>query len=475
MYQAKGTAPIFNVDRAVAPLPASYVIEVALKLENEVKVPTPPLTFTTYLSLSSSIQELLSKSLMIDVSLLYSILSDIKVWRSVSSKGAGFAFKGTNVLFRADRRWLAAMVSPFVLLAEVPLGLISESQLEQSSSITAETLLAMKPSRFELIEDTITESLMSLLNVALSEFHYNTVALKLSPKARESLIEYLLLTLSASVDPNILISYSNECKLSLLASTILPVIPGIAIYSLPLTLHPCAREEINSINMLNLLFSIHSHYMLPRVFENHIKFLVEGSSAQELSAPLFLKYKLISALVSLSAVNASLLFMPLFFSPALRSLVAEALLPLEFRIVSIYHSSFNTILLIKSLIMTELKSPNTFEVLVDFLVSPSWQMKSTFTFKVMLAPSFASLSSIKALSDLALGILMRSASINEIIGTVLIELRPRPQFSFSSNFVTELLLHLTSSLPLPQAVLPQGGLFFTDIVRIYKYLIDLQQ
>jgi len=71
---------------------------------------------------------------------------------------------------------------------------------------------------------------------------------------------------------------------------------------------------------------------------------------------------------------------------------------------------------------------------------------------------------------------MRSASINEIIETVLIELHPRPQFSFSSDFITELLLYLTGSLPLPsQAVLPLGGLFFTDIVRIYKYLIDLQQ
>jgi len=473
MYQAKGTAPIFNVDRA--PLKStSYVVEVALNLGKEIKIPTPPLTFTTYLSLGSSIQELLSKSLMIDVSLLYSILSDIKVWRSVSSKGAGFAFKGTNVLFRADRRWLAA-VSPFVLLAEVPLGLISELQLGQSGPITAEALLAMKSSGFALIESAITEELISLLNAALSEFHYNTVALKLSPKARESLIEYLLLTLSASVDPNILISYSNERKLSLLASAVLPVIPGIAIYSLPLTLHSYAREEINSINMLNLLFSIHSHYMLPRVFENHIKFSVEGSSAQELSTSLFLKHKLISALVSLSAVNASLLFMSLFLSPAFRLLVAEAILPFEFGVVSIHHSSFNTLLLIKSLIMTELETPNIFEVLVNFLASPSWQTQSTFTFNMMLVSSFASLSSIRALSSLTLGILMRSASINEIIGTVLIELHPRPQFSFSSNFITELLLHLTSSLPLPQAVLPQGALFFTDIVRIYKYLIDLQQ
>jgi len=474
MYQAKGTAPIFNVDRV--PLPStSYVIEVALKLGKEIKVPTPPLTFTTYLSLDFSIQGLLSKSLMIDVSLLYSILSDIKVWRSVSSKGAGFAFKGTNVLFRADRRWLAAVASPFALLAEVPLGLISELQLGQGGPITAETLLAMKSSSFALIESAITEELISLLNAALSEFHYNTVALKLSSKARESLIEYLLLTLSASVDPNILISYSNECKLSLLASAVLPVIPGIAIYSLPLTLHSYAREEINSINMLNLLFSIHSHYMLPRVFENHIKFSVEGGSAQELSTSLFLKHKLISALVSLSAVNASLLFMPLFLSPAFRLLVAETILPFEFGVVSIHHSSFNTLLLIKSLIMTELETPNTFEVLVNFLASPSWQIQSTFTFNMMLVSSFASLASIRVLSSLALGILMRSASINEIIGTVLMELHPRPQFSFSSDFITELLLHLTSSLPLPQVVLPQGGLFFTDMIRIYKYLIDLQQ
>ena len=70
--------------------------------------------------------------------------------------------------------------------------------------------------------------------------------------------------------------------------------------------------------------------------------------------------------------------------------------------------------------------------------------------------------------------LMEVGSLHSLIGAVLIELSSASEFKRASEFTTEILTLLTSSIPLPKPAIPHGRIFFTDITRIYKYLIDLQ-
>jgi len=70
--------------------------------------------------------------------------------------------------------------------------------------------------------------------------------------------------------------------------------------------------------------------------------------------------------------------------------------------------------------------------------------------------------------------LMKVGGLHSLIGAILIELSSASEFKRASEFTTEILTLLTSSIPLPKPAIPYGRIFFTDITRIYKYLIDLQ-
>jgi len=58
-----------------------------------------------------------------------------------------------------------------------------------------------------------------------------------------------------------------------------------------------------------------------------------------------------------------------------------------------------------------------------------------------------------------------------LIGTILVELGSSFEFRRLSEFTTEILTLLTSSIPLPEPKIPCGKTFFTNLGRIYAYSI----
>jgi len=70
--------------------------------------------------------------------------------------------------------------------------------------------------------------------------------------------------------------------------------------------------------------------------------------------------------------------------------------------------------------------------------------------------------------------LMEIGGLHSLIGAILMELSSASEFKRASEFTTEILTLLTSSISLLKPAIPYGRIFFTDITRIYKYLIDLQ-
>lgn len=67
-----------------------------------------------------------------------------------------------------------------------------------------------------------------------------------------------------------------------------------------------------------------------------------------------------------------------------------------------------------------------------------------------------------------------SSRLVSLIEEFLLECSISPEFKSISEFTTQILNLLISSIPLPKPIIPYGGIFFTDIARIYKYLIDFQ-
>lgn len=76
--------------------------------------------------------------------------------------------------------------------------------------------------------------------------------------------------------------------------------------------------------------------------------------------------------------------------------------------------------------------------------------------------------------DLIFKTLAEIGGLRSLIGLVLVELSSPTEFRSISEFTTEILTVLTSSVPLPEPAIPHGKIFITDITQIYKYLIDLE-
>jgi len=66
-------------------------------------------------------------------------------------------------------------------------------------------------------------------------------------------------------------------------------------------------------------------------------------------------------------------------------------------------------------------------------------------------------------------------SMRQLIGDILVILSSETESISVFDFVTELLFTLSSSLPVKHSLIPRGGIFITDVTRIYKYLIEIQR
>ncbi len=192
MRQAKGKVPLFYPDRIISLYASSLTIETTLSLASEVKVPTPPLTFTAYLPLN--FQALSARNLFVDILLFLDTLAEIKAWYGISTKGAGFAFKGTSSLFRADRRWIAFAPKIFSLLAEIPLSFSFE--LEFPTSLMIEAVLATQAAAKTIIEAFMGSNLFLLLNSFFSQTQYYAASLLFSKEARMQISEISKILLS---------------------------------------------------------------------------------------------------------------------------------------------------------------------------------------------------------------------------------------------------------------------------------------
>ena len=81
--------------------------------------------------------------------------------------------------------------------------------------------------------------------------------------------------------------------------------------------------------------------------------------------------------------------------------------------------------------------------------------------------------------------LMEVGGLHSLIGAILMELSSTSEFRRASEFTTEILTLLASSIPLPKPAIPYGkilltnlgriyGYSITDLAKAYKYLIDIE-
>jgi len=66
-----------------------------------------------------------------------------------------------------------------------------------------------------------------------------------------------------------------------------------------------------------------------------------------------------------------------------------------------------------------------------------------------------------------------SSRLINLIGEFLVRCSISSEFTSITEFTTEILNLLTSSIPVWKPLTPYGGVFFTNLTRIYKPLIDL--
>jgi len=436
MSQArKGTATLFRADRrfVLSGYQPTLIVDVALNLLEEASVPTPPMTFTSFLCISSESRFLKSneynvfsgfvprisylsiRSLKIYflLALYHSFLLSMKTI-PIPDKGAGFAYKGANVLEQTARRWAALQAVPSMLTAEANLALTSEVVLP-SIQLVLEALLRLFS--FQKSHNILALALWQRLSNELVEGFAECIksAIKISHTAQGELSDVYSIYLSQDASyylineprfsvPLLLLRHHSslfrleEILALLLYSHFIGGIPGKNIYTSFLSLEPGSIQHTIDIYNLDLNFFL---------------------------TPFFTKlYLFISLLYHfLSTIRGS-------------STTAGVI------------QTFSQQVCISSDFIEELK--------LTFLFCPY----SVFSFLWS--------------RHLVLESILKIGSLKLLIGMILIELSTTSAFTKSSEFTAELLAYLTSNMPPAKPSLPCGKIFFTDITRIYKYLIDLQ-
>jgi len=333
----------------------------------------------------------------------------------IPDNGAGFAYKGANVLEQTARRWAALQAVPSMLTAEANLALTSEVVLP-SIQLVLEALLRLFS--FQKSHNILALALWQCLSNELVERFTECIksAIKISQAAREELSDvysiylsqgasYHLINKPRSSVPLLLSTHHSslfhleEILALLLYSHFIGEIPGKNIYTSFLSLEPDSIQHTIDIYNLDLNFFL---------------------------TPFFTKlYLFISLLYHfLSTIRGS-------------STTAGVI------------QTFSQQVCISS----------------DFIE----ELKLTFLFY-----SYSVFSFLWS-RHLILESILKTGGLKLLIGTILMELSTTSAFTKSSEFTAELLAYLTSNMPPAKPSLPYGKIFFTDITRIYKYLIDLQQ
>ena len=447
MSQArKGTATLFRADRrfVLSGYQPTLIVDVALDLLEEASVPTPPMTFTSFLCISSEsrllksneynvfsgfvphISHLNIRSLKIYflLALYHSFLLSVKTI-PIPDKGAGFAYKGTNILDETARRWAALQAIPSMLTAEANLALTSEVVLP-SIQLVLEALLRLFS--FQKSHNILTLALWQRLSNELVErfTECKKSAIKISHTARGELsgvysiylsqdASYHLINKPRSSVPLLLLThYSSlfhleEILALLLYSHFIGEIPGKNIYASLLSLEPGSIQHTIDIYNLDLNFFL---------------------------TPFFTKLYLFISLL--------------------------------YHFLSTIRGSSTTAGVIQTFSQQACISSDFIE-----------ELKLTFLFY-----SYSVFSFLWS-RHLILKSILQICGLKSLIGMILMELSTSSAFLKSSEFISELLVFLTSNVPPAKPPIPVGKIFFADLmkvygysfrglIRIYKYLIDLE-
>jgi len=120
------------------------------------------------------------------------------------------------------------------------------------------------------------------------------------------------------------------------------------------------------------------------------------------------------------------------------------------------------------------QSAFSFDNLINILEEPQFSISDEYSSSINCIVSLNVLFNPLWHKSLIFKTLIEVGGLHSLIGTILIELSSASEFRRASEFTTEILTLLTGSIPLPKPAIPFGKIFFTDITRVYKYLIDLQ-
>jgi len=437
MSQArKGTATLFRPDRhfVSSGYQPTLIVDVALDLLEEASVPTPPMAFTAPLCIGSESQlvesneynilsniiplvsyfNMHSLEVYFLLALYHSFLLEAKTI-PISDKGTGLAYKGTNILDRISHRWAALQAIPSTLVAEANLALESDVVFPSIHLILEAPLRLFS---FQMSHSILTLALWQYLSNELAAKFMECInsAIKFSLAAPEELSDAYSIFLSQNISYHLINKLSASSPLFLLAYY-------------PSLLH---LEE-------NLTLLLYSH------------FIVETPGEKVYTSFLSLESDFSQDTTDIYNLNLNFFLSPFFIK-------------LYLFISFLYHLSST----VRALGMT---------VWVPQAFSKQACLSSSFIEDLKLALLFYPFSVFSFLwtRHLVLESILQTGGLKSLIGMILMELSTTSAFTKSSEFTAELLAYLTSNMPPAKPSLPYGKILFTDITRIYKYLMDLQQ
>jgi len=445
-----------------------------------------------------------------------------------TEKGLGFAAKGTNILEHRARLWAALSPPSVSLLAEAYLALdslaVPETHVETALSCVLGTgsrerlyleytipyltrllyksifmlqsavplpillrflilqsekaslkFLFLSSAIIKLISKKISE-IEALLNIKSALISEEKLAESIPINLLFSLHRQWSLTTSArlKLETLVLEDVLSSANLPILFSTevILPIIPGFAIYSIPLKCKFESQSNLFAAAEVMAAFGKEIETSFIQLLELLMKVIPDLERSICFNFPIFLKNQIF---IPINFVFIENLFSELLAEahiPGLYTLSGEALLKALFNYNLLFEDTHTGILLTK--VISKIKTFSSF--IYSIPISLETEVPLGFhavVSKALLINTFlhSTLSSIIA-QNLIFKILFEKASVHEIIENILVSLKPAPAFSFGSDFSVSLLACFTSSLPIYTLPLPFGGLFFTDLSRIYNYRIS---
>jgi len=335
------------------------------------------------------------------------------------------AQKGTATLFRADRRWAAIPAITPSLTIEVFLKITQESVIP-TPPLVASAFLNYLPFFASLMDEecVAVSKIFKEYTLQLASFFGDSISLLRGSQFSVS-DDYFTPINYISIGSSEVLA-SPSCFSGLLSQSCL-----ITDFQEPslLLLLTYFSGEIPGKNIYSALLSCNP------LVKSDIDALVQSSLLfvlRSLISRLNFFTISFSGLISYEIITSSLISKSLLYSGSVFSIISSEL-------------SSNLILLI------------SYSQFLDFL----WH------------------------KNLILKTLIEIGGLRSLIGVILVEFSFSSEFRRASEFTTEILTLLTSSIPLPKPKIPHERIFFTnfgriygysirDLTRIYKYLIDIE-